>query len=60
MVQGLVKKVKDAWRKGKVATLLLRDVKGAFLSTMISCVDGGGAERPHGKRWVIFGSWDLM
>ncbi|KAF7337390.1 RNA-directed DNA polymerase from transposon X-element [Mycena sanguinolenta] len=38
MVQGLVKKVKDAWRKGKVATLLLRDVKGAFPSAMISRV----------------------
>jgi hypothetical protein len=38
MVQGLVKKIKDAWRKGKVATLLLRDVKGAFPSAMISRV----------------------
>jgi hypothetical protein len=38
MVQGLVKKVRDAWRKGKVATLLLRDVKGVFPSAMISHV----------------------
>jgi hypothetical protein len=35
MVQGIVKKVKDAWCRSKVATLL-RDVKGAFPSAMIS------------------------
>jgi hypothetical protein len=38
MVQGLVKKIKDAWRRGKVATLLLWDVKGVFPSAMISRV----------------------
>ncbi|KAF7373394.1 RNA-directed DNA polymerase from transposon X-element [Mycena sanguinolenta] len=38
MVQVLVKRIKDTWRKGKVATLLLRDVKGAFPSAMISRV----------------------
>jgi hypothetical protein len=38
MVQGLVKNIKDAWRKGKVAMLLLCDVKGVFPSAMISRV----------------------
>jgi hypothetical protein len=38
MVQGIVKKVKDAWRRSKVVTLLLRNVKEAFPSAMISRV----------------------
>ncbi|KAJ7325894.1 hypothetical protein DFH08DRAFT_816966 [Mycena albidolilacea] len=35
IVQGIAQKVKDAWRQSKVATLLLRDVKGAFPGAMI-------------------------
>jgi hypothetical protein len=38
MVQGIVKKVKDVWWQGKVATLLLRDVKGVFPNAMITRV----------------------
>jgi len=31
----MVKMVKDAWRRGEVASLLCLDVKGAFLSTVV-------------------------
>ena len=31
----MVKTVKDAWRKGEVASLLCLDVKGAFPSTAV-------------------------
>ena len=34
-IHSIVKRVKDAWRKGMVASLLLMDVKGAFPSVAI-------------------------
>jgi ribonuclease HI len=34
-IHSIVKKVKDAWRKGLVASLLLMDVKGAFPSVAV-------------------------